>query len=74
MNEVDLKVYNQALNDYHINLIDVAMLSAHLLDLGIDNSEQSEWYRAACHMMRNRLVELAEALPFPGMFPKSDLG
>lgn len=74
MNEVDLKAFDRALNDYHNELTNAACLSAHLLDLGIDNSSQPEWYRSACQMMRDRLTELAEALPFPGMFSEESKG
>lgn len=67
MSEVDLKVYERVLNDYHINLVNAAFLSSHLLDRCLDDSSLPEWQRSACHMMRDRLIELAEGLPFPSM-------
>lgn len=56
--------YIDTLNDYHLELVSVAELSAHLLDLVID-LDVPEWQSAACWLMRNRIVELAIALPFP---------
>ena len=64
MNAVDLKAYNRVLNDYHCELLSVAFLSAHLLDLAID-VDCPEWQKSACHLMRTRIVEMAEGLPFP---------
>lgn len=72
MNAVDLREYDRVLNDYHTDLLDAAFLTSHLLDLCLDTSDLPEWRVAACHMMRNRLVELAEALPFPSMFREGD--
>lgn len=69
MSEAALKVYKDALNDYHTDLLDVASLSSHLLDLCIDDRRLPDWQLAACHLMSKRLLELAETLPFPSMAP-----
>jgi len=74
MNEVDLKEFKQKLEDYHVDLIDVAFLSSHLLDLCLDDSDLPEWRLAACHLMRKRLVDVAEALPFPVISPQDAQG
>ncbi len=68
MGEADLKAYNRVLNDYHIELLNVASLSSHLLDLCLDDAGLPDWRLSACHMMRDRLCELVESLPFPSGF------
>lgn len=67
MSEAALKAYKDALEDYHTDLLDVASLSAHLLDLCIDDRQLPDWRVSACHLMSRRLLELAETLPFPSM-------
>jgi hypothetical protein len=56
--------YLDRLNRYHLELQNAAALSAHLLDLTIELASE-EWVQAACFMMRDRLPDLAENLPFP---------
>ena len=56
--------YRRRLDDYHTELLSVAHLTAHLLDALIDSPE--EWQSSGAWLMKNRLVKLAEELPFPG--------
>lgn len=65
MDAAVLKGYDRVLNDYHGKLLDVAYLSAHLLEESIDTAK-TEWQKSACNLMAELLVELAEGLPFPG--------
>lgn len=58
------QAYIDSLNDYHLELVSVAQLSAHLLDLVVD-LDVPEWQKSGCWLMRQRLEALAEALPFP---------
>lgn len=67
MSAVDLKEYDRVLNDYHTQLLNSAHLVSHLLDLCLDDRNLPEWQLAACHMMRDQIIELAEGLPFPSM-------
>lgn len=53
------------LNDYHIELLSMTRLVAHLLDVAIDLPGE-EWHKSGCHLMKTQLVEKAEQLPFPG--------
>lgn len=57
--------YLRRLDDYHTELLSVAHLTAHLLDALIDTN-RAEWESSAAWLMKNRLVQLAEELPFPG--------
>jgi hypothetical protein len=58
------KAYIDLLNEYHLELVSVAHLSAHLLDLMID-LDVPDWQRSGCWLMREKLEALAVALPFP---------
>lgn len=56
--------YLRRLNDYHTELLSVAQLTAHLLD-GLIDTNRAEWESSGAWLMKNKLVELAEGLPFP---------
>lgn len=56
--------YLRRLDDYHTELLSVAHLTAHLLDILVDKRFE-EWQSSGAWLMRNKLVELAENLPFP---------
>jgi len=56
--------YRRRLDDYHTELLSVAHLTAHLLDALIDTNRE-EWESSGAWLMKNRLVQLAEELPFP---------
>ena len=60
------KAYIDLLNEYHLELLSVAHLSAHLLDLVIE-LDVPEWQKSGCCLMRDRLESLAVALPFPSI-------
>lgn len=55
--------YFRRLDDYHTELLSVAQLTAHLLDGLIDN--EVDWQAAGAWLMKQKLLELAENLPFP---------
>lgn len=56
--------YRRRLNDYHTELLSVAHLTAHLLDTLVDNRFE-DWQSSGALLMKNKLVQLAEELPFP---------
>ncbi len=56
--------YLRRLDDYHTELLSVAHLTAHLLDTLVDNRFE-DWQSSGAWLMKNKLVELAEKLPFP---------
>ena len=55
--------YLRRLDDYHTELLSVAQLTAHLLDVLVDNDV--EWQAAGAWLMKQKLLDLAENLPFP---------
>jgi len=55
--------YFRRLDDYHTELLSVAQLTAHLLDVLIDN--EVDWQAAGAWLMKQKLLDLAENLPFP---------
>ncbi len=57
--------YRRQLNDYHTELLSVAHLTAHLLD-GLIDTNREEWESSGAFLMKEKLVQLAENLPFPG--------
>jgi hypothetical protein len=69
----DMTEYLRTLNEYHVELASVAALSAYLLDVSID-LDGDEWHKSGCFLMRNRLVEIAENLPFPPSSASKDAG
>ena len=52
------------LNEYHCELLSIAQLAAHLLDVAIDLPGE-EWFKSGCFLMRDQLVTKVEELPFP---------
>lgn len=56
--------YRRRLDDYHTELLSVAHLTAHLLDTLVDNRFE-DWLSSGAWLMKQRLVQIAEELPFP---------
>lgn len=54
----------RTLNDYHTQLLSIAQVASHLLDVAID-LPGDEWFKSACFLMRDQLVTKVEEMPFP---------
>jgi len=56
--------YLRRLDDFHTELLSCAHLTAHLLN-GLIDTNREEWESSGAWLMKNKLVELAQNLPFP---------
>jgi uncharacterized protein (UPF0147 family) len=63
----NIKEYRDMLDNWHAEMTSVAQVCSHLLDQMVDDRDVPEWRRAAAWLMRDKVVQVAQACPLPDL-------